>query len=162
MSYTKINNVFSSLGISTIIYNFNVIINLPIRNKYMRDVRYLMSLKNMRLIIIEEMCLGIFLTAHAANKLPFIKSLLSTNLSTNLKYCNKLIDKSQEGGCIVLTIDSEWDINSWDYNKLCDLPRWINILDTEDINKDIYLCLIGGVPKEKIDYKFCQAMGREL
>ena len=161
MSYTKINHVFSSLGISTIIYDWNVV-DLPISNNNMCIVKYLMLLDNMRLLIIEEMCLGIFLTAHAANKLPFIKSLLSTNLSTNLKYCNKLIDKSREGGCIVLTIDSEWDIYSWDYNKLRNLPRWINIVDKEDRKENIYIPSINGVPKLTIDYNFCRAMGLEL
>tara|TARA_Y100001954_G_scaffold235299_1_gene292735 strand:- start:148 stop:654 length:507 start_codon:yes stop_codon:yes gene_type:complete len=163
MSIQKFNNDFCKLGIIEIhdkISNYNFPL---IYDKY-QIVLHLLKVKNMVLIIIEEMCLGLLVTKHQSQKLPFIKALFETNIGHNIKYWNKkynrfVTSESEHTACKLITFDHQWDTSNWDYNRLQSLPRWIDLIHINSKEDTSYHSHISGYPHKFIDFEFCKALG---
>ena len=166
MSKNLINKRLAYLNLLEI-YNKQDCIQLPISEFEREKLLYPLCNKNLVLFVINEMCVGIFLTINQAKKIPFIDRLLKTNLGTNIKYFNKstykfISKKNQHTGCRLIHIDSEWDIQNWNYPKLCKLPVWIDILTPHSRNDSTWCDILHGYPNKKIDFEFLITMGYEL
>ena len=62
----------------------------------------------------------------------------------------------------MIHIDSEWDINNWNYPKLCKLPLWIDIVTPTSKNDSLWSDILHGYANKKIDFEFLTTMGYEF
>lgn len=166
MSKKLINKRLSYLNLLEI-YNKHECIQLPISEFETEKLIYPFFNKNLVLLVINEMCVGIFLTINQAKKIPFIDRLLKTNMGTNIKYFNKstykfISKRNQHTGCRLIHIDSEWDIDNWNYPKLCKLPLWIDIVTPTSKNDSLWSDILHGYANKKIDFEFLTTMGYEF
>ena len=117
-------------------------------NKYEKfkysQLCYNLKCKEKVFLIIQKMNLGVFLSRHEAEKLPFID-----------KCINNLIFKKQnfdmKYNCSIIIIDKQWDISKWNYKKIENIHTWIPHINE---NTDSYI--------NSIDIEFCKAMGVKI
>jgi hypothetical protein len=84
----------------------------------------------MCLLVIQDMCIGIFMPMHLAKKFGYIRMILERQEYYTLK---------QKTSCIVITINDKWDTSKWSYELLSKFYTTMNdfITDTtiEEIKK---------------------------
>ena len=103
-------------------------------------------------LVIEDMCLGIFLNHHQACQLPYLANQLKntnqmqssvevySNLTgqfikrTDITETNRILVSSKNAGCQKITINSEWDTIAWNYTKISRLPEWINYISNQKLD----------------------------
>ena len=64
--------------------------------------------KNLILLVIDSMCLGLILPEHIATRFSYIKNAIKYNEYTE-KYSN---------GMKIIKVSSEWDTRKWSYSKI--------------------------------------------
>jgi len=84
----------------------------------------------MCLLVIQDMCIGIFMPMHLAKKFGYIRMILEKQEYYTL---------NQKTSCIVITINDNWDTSKWSYDLLCkfyiNMFSFISDTTIEDIKK---------------------------
>ena len=166
----KINKVLCKLSINTCIISPEYSLVMPIESydsSKLNSITHRLYNKNNILLVIEEMCLGIFLSIYEASKLPFLERIIKndTELQTSTKYFHKKYGKfsskkDDHTGCLMIKIGSEWDIiNLWSYHKLLNIHTWIHhVTPMSNIDTE-YQTEIRGTPQDIMDIEFLTTMG---
>ena len=85
----------------------------------------------MCLLVIQDMCIGIFMPMHLAKKFGYINMILEKQEYYTL---------NQKTSCIVITIDDKWDTSKWSYHLLSQfytrMLHYISDTTIEQIKKD--------------------------
>ena len=86
---------------------------------------------HMCLLIIQNMCIGIFMPMQLAKKFGYINMILEKQEYYTL---------NQKTSCIVITIDEKWDTSKWSYTLLSEfytrMLHYISDSTIEQIKKD--------------------------
>ena len=86
---------------------------------------------HMCLLIIQNMCIGIFMPIQLAKKFGYIRMILEKQEYYTLK---------QKTSCIVITIDEKWDTSKWSYHLLSEFYKrmlyYISDTTIEQIKKE--------------------------
>ena len=86
---------------------------------------------HMCLLVIQDMCIGIFIPMHLAKKFGYINMIIEKEEYYTL---------NQKTSCIVVTIDEIWDTSKWSYHLLSQfytrMLHYISDTTIEQIKKD--------------------------
>lgn len=133
-------------------------------------------------LVIEDMCLGIFLNHHQASQLPYLANQLKvdnqmqssveiySNLTgqfikrTEITEANRILVSGSNAGCQKITIDSKWDTIAWNYTKISKLPDWINYISNQGLDLESLVSSSSNNYDnnrkiENIDIEFVSALG---
>ena len=81
--------------------------------------------KNIILLIIESMCIGIVLPQHIANRFSYIVN--------SIKYNDYI--QEYKNGMKIIKIDSEWDTRKWSYSKIRKFYKVLEHIELYDVDK---------------------------
>ena len=126
------------------------------------------------LLIISDMCLGVFLSLHQAYQLPYLEKQLKpegfkssvvifSNLTqefitnSEVTSSNQILLEGSRRGCQMIKIDSDWDTLGWGYSKICKLPKWLELV----IQQRLTTPPANNYPPIEPDLPFLEAMGVE-
>ena len=111
-------------------------------------VNYYIKNKNMIILIIEPMCIGIIMPMHIAKKFKYIENVL--------KYDDYEVFNE---GIKVVKIPCEWETRKWSYSKLNHFYNWLG--EVEDKTITILEEKIQSQPKYipyHFDYHFLESL----
>jgi len=105
----------------------------------------------MCLLIIQEMCIGIFIPIHIAkHKYAYLNMILERKEYTTL---------NQKTSCKIITINDNWDISKWSYCKLIKYDNWMNNYVEDNTLEEIKTLIQDDDWKTQyIDLPFLEAM----
>lgn len=167
MNLNEINEIMLKLKLNNLIIN-NYNINLPLDIYDLNNINYYLSNNQNYLIVIESMCLGLFLTDYDIQKIPYFNKLTTNinNFNTNILYYNidkNTIENNRDNintyGCNIFIIDKEWDISGWCYDKLTNINKWIHSIPNSigPLNTRYPKLLI-----DEVDINFLESLGVQL
>ena len=81
--------------------------------------------KNVVLLVIEPMCVGIIMPVHIAMKFKYIENAI------------KYEDFKQVGdnGMKIVSIDEKWDTRRWSYSKIKNFYNWLSDIELKSCNE---------------------------
>ena len=101
----------------------------------------------MCLLVIQDMCMGIFMPMHLAKKFGYIRMILEKQEYYTL---------NQKTSCVVITINDEWDTSKWSYEILSrfytGMHNYISDINNEEIKK------LDSWKQQHIDMEFLDAL----
>ena len=166
----KLNKLLCRLSVNNCILSQDTNLVMPIesydKQKY-NTIHHRLGNKNNVFLVIDEMCLGIFLTRYEAGKLPFLDRIINndTDLQTSnsfyhKNYCKFINSESDQTGCTLITISNDWEILPlWSQHKLVNIHSWIHYLSPISNIDTEYNVALKGAPQEIIDIEFVTTMG---
>ena len=107
--------------------------------------------KNLILLVIENMCLGLVLPVHIAQRFSYVKNAINYDEYTE-KYKN---------GMKIITISSEWDTHKWSYSKIkkfYDILEHIEMHDVDKIKEKVYSYELSFETRTNIDINFLESL----
>ena len=113
---------------------------------------------NMVLLIIEDMCLGLIMTDHTANKFQYIKQTLEYRKEERLSANN--IPKYLNFPIKIIKIDKKWDTYNWNYYKISRIyiEDVFNKIETYSLNEAINYYKKNDYLKNDVCFNFLNAL----
>ena len=107
--------------------------------------------KNLVLLVIESMCLGLVLPDHIARRFSYISNAINYE-----EY-----DSINENGMKIVKIGSEWDTRKWSYSKIkkfYNVLEHIEMYDVDKIKEKIYSYELDFEARTNIDINFLDSL----
>jgi len=101
----------------------------------------------MCLLIIQDMCMGIFMPMHLAKKFGYIRMILEKQEYYTL---------NQKTSCIMITINDKWDTSKWSYDLLSKFYKNMHYYITDNTNEEIKK--LDSWKQQHIDMEFLDAL----
>ena len=150
----EINKIYPTVAVKIIMETHNDydILTFVTPNKSMFfNINDHLNNKNIVLLIIESMCIGIVLPEHIARRFSYITNAIKYEEYTN----------PTENGMKIVKIGSEWDTRKWSYSKIkkfYNVLEYIEMYDTDKIKEKIYNYELDFETRTNIDIYFLESL----
>mgnify|MGYP000235827487 CR=1 FL=1 len=85
------------------------------------DIGAYCSNKNIVMLVIETMCIGIIMPLHIANKFKYIENAINYGEFKQVR----------DNGMKIVSIGEKWDTRRWSYSKIKNFYNWLSDIETK-------------------------------
>ena len=127
-SIEQINNEYENevheLGVDIVQY-YGILNIIKPKSDMFFDIGSYCCNKNIVLLVIETMCIGIIMPLHIANKFKYIENAI--------KY--EEYRQVRENGMKIISVDEKWDTKLWSYSKIKNFYGWLGDIEMKSCNE---------------------------
>lgn len=118
------NAEIHELGVD-IVHYYGILNIIKPKTEMFFDIGAFCSNKNIVMLVIETMCIGIIMPLHIANKFKYIENAI--------KY--EEFKQVRDNGMKIVSIGEEWDTKRWSYSKIKNFYNWLGEIETKSCSE---------------------------